>query len=90
MPAPSSLFSSAALALPAGYPRVRVVTSFDELVATPFADGVNALCWPRQLDGDFAEVVRQLGQRTVLAAPARRRFRRSGASTRRRRGHGVD
>lgn len=43
------------------YPRIRVVGSFAELVATPFADGVNALCWPRTLPGDFGEVVAQLG-----------------------------
>jgi hypothetical protein len=45
----------------AGYPRVKAVRSFAELVATPFRDGVNALCWTRQLRGDFAEVVRALG-----------------------------
>lgn len=43
-----------------GYPRVRLVHSFEELLATPFADGVNALCWPRALDGDFREVLLQL------------------------------
>ncbi|MCC5024989.1 MAG: hypothetical protein J6386_20340 [Candidatus Synoicihabitans palmerolidicus] len=36
---------------------VRVVGSFKELVETPFAEGVNAMCWPRELRGDFAEVV---------------------------------
>ncbi|HAM72161.1 MAG TPA: hypothetical protein DCM86_11005 [Verrucomicrobiales bacterium] len=41
--------------------RVRVVSSFEELVTTPFAAGVNALCWPRRLEGDFTEVVRLLG-----------------------------
>ena len=35
--------------------------SFAEIVGTPFADGVNALCWPRALPGDFAEVVEKLG-----------------------------
>ncbi len=35
--------------------------SFAELVAAPFSDGVNALCWRRELAGDFAEVVRALG-----------------------------
>ena len=34
--------------------------SFQELVTTPFADGVNALCWPRILVGDFSEVVKHL------------------------------
>jgi hypothetical protein len=37
-------------------PCVKVVGSFEELVTTPFGDGVNALCWPRELPGDFAEV----------------------------------
>lgn len=37
--------------------RVRIVGSFDELIATRFAGDVNALCWPRQLAGDFREVV---------------------------------
>jgi len=40
---------------------VRVVGSFEELIATPFSDGVNALCWPRMLDGDFGEVAALLG-----------------------------
>lgn len=42
-------------------PCVRVVGSFHELATSPLADGVNALCWPRQLPGDFAEVVAKLG-----------------------------
>ncbi len=46
---------------PADYRRIRLVASFHELVTTPFADGVNALCWPRALPGDFGEVVRLLG-----------------------------
>ena len=46
--------------LPSGYARIKLVTSFQELVTTPFADGVNALCWRRTLTGDFGEVVGQL------------------------------
>ncbi len=42
-------------------PGVRVVTSFDELIATPFRDGLNAVCWTRDLQGDFDEVVEKLG-----------------------------
>ena len=38
------------------------VGSFNELLTTPLADGVNALCWPRALSGDFDEVVSALGQ----------------------------
>lgn len=47
--------------LPSGYARIRVVNSFSELIATPFEGGVNALCWPRTLTGDFKEVVERLG-----------------------------
>jgi hypothetical protein len=47
--------------LPSGYPRIKVVSSFLELIATPFKDSVNALCWPRTLPGDFGEVVEHLG-----------------------------
>jgi hypothetical protein len=46
----------------AGYHRVRFVRSFDELTGTSFANGVNALCWPRTLAGDFNEVIARLGE----------------------------
>ncbi|MEO7165764.1 MAG: hypothetical protein ABI787_09140 [Spartobacteria bacterium] len=46
---------------PLDYFRIKTVESFAELVATPFAEGVNALCWPRVLAGDFGEVVAKLG-----------------------------
>lgn len=52
---------SSSFALPCGYGRIKVVSSFSELIATPFADGVNALCWPRVLPGDFSEVVEKVG-----------------------------
>lgn len=44
-----------------GYPQIKVVRSFDELISTRFADGVNALCWERTLPGDFGEIVQKLG-----------------------------
>jgi hypothetical protein len=47
--------------LPPDYPRTKVVRSFAELVATPFADGINALCWPRTVPGGFGEIVELLG-----------------------------
>ena len=40
---------------------IHQVHSFDALAATPFADGVNALCWTRSLPGGFDEVVARLG-----------------------------
>lgn len=47
---------------PPANPRIKPVHSFAELAATPFAGGVNALCWERALEGDFPEVVTLLGQ----------------------------
>jgi hypothetical protein len=40
---------------------IKTVTSFEALVSTPFAEGVNALYWPRSLPGDFTDVVSHLG-----------------------------
>jgi hypothetical protein len=47
--------------IPNRNPRVGVVGSFEELATTRFANGINALCWPRMLAGDFSEVVAKLG-----------------------------
>lgn len=41
-------------------PRCAVVHGFEALAAHRFEGGVNALCWPRVLDGDFGEVARLL------------------------------
>ena len=49
-----------ALFLPRDYPRIKVVESFEELLATTFGDGINALCWQRELAGDFGEVLGHL------------------------------
>jgi len=48
-------------------PNVRVVDSFDALLATPFAGEVNAVCWARSLRGDFAA----LAARLATSAPVR-------------------
>ena len=60
---------------PYGYARVKVVQSFHELVATSFANGVNALCWPRALPGDFGEVVERLGGSAGIMALDEARLR---------------
>ncbi len=65
----------ASLTLPAGYARIQCVQSFHELVTTPFANGVNALCWPRTLPGDFAEVVERLGPIEGIEALDEKRLR---------------
>lgn len=43
--------------------QIRFVTSFQELLATPLTGGINALCWQRELAGDFDEIVRLLPAR---------------------------
>lgn len=40
--------------------QVGEVASFSELVTTRFQGNMNALCWHRNLDGDFKEIVTQL------------------------------
>jgi hypothetical protein len=47
--------------LPTDYSRVQLVHSFQELVSTPFGNGINALCWQRSLPGDFSEIVHLIG-----------------------------
>ena len=40
--------------------QIGVVTTFSELVNTHFEEEMNALCWYRNLEGDFKEIVGQL------------------------------
>ena len=54
---------------------VRRVGSFEELRATPFADGINALCWERSLPGDYAEVIAKLGRGAGIVALEDERLR---------------
>lgn len=43
-----------------GHHQVDVVSSFSELVNTHFQDTMNAICWHRNLVGDFKEIVTKL------------------------------
>ena len=40
--------------------QIRCVTNFHDLVSTPFHGEINALCWNRKLQGDFAEIVNKV------------------------------
>lgn len=40
--------------------QIGVVTTFAELMGTNFQGAINALCWYRELDGDFKEIVAKL------------------------------
>ncbi|HXT13814.1 MAG TPA: hypothetical protein VN873_19855 [Candidatus Angelobacter sp.] len=52
--------------LPPDYARVKRVHSFQELITTPFADGINCFCWERTLSGDFSEVVKHIAMREEI------------------------
>ncbi|MFB9080686.1 DUF1826 domain-containing protein [Flavobacterium procerum] len=43
-----------------GNSQIGVVSTFSELVNTDFRGETNALCWCRNLDGDFNEIVKKL------------------------------
>lgn len=40
--------------------QIEIVATFSELVTTHFQNDTNALCWHRDLDGDFQEIVSKL------------------------------
>ena len=40
--------------------QIKKVTNFQDLVSIPFQGEMNALCWSRELVGDFAEIVEKL------------------------------
>jgi hypothetical protein len=40
--------------------QIHCVTSFEELVSTSFKGETNALCWTRELKGDFAEIIQKI------------------------------
>lgn len=49
--------------------QIHRVTNFQELVATPFHGANNAICWNRNLQGDFSEIVKKVertGNITVI------------------------
>jgi hypothetical protein len=40
--------------------QIHCVTNFHDLVATPFMGEMNAICWARNLAGDFSEIVNKI------------------------------
>jgi hypothetical protein len=40
--------------------QIHSVTNFQDLVSTPFDGEMNAICWNRQLTGDFSEIVNKI------------------------------
>jgi len=46
--------------LPSAETYIHRVTNFQDFVSTPFHDGMNAICWSRELSGDFSEIVEKV------------------------------
>lgn len=49
--------------------QIHHVTNFQDLVSTPFQGRMNAICWSRELTGDFSEIVEKIaldGNITVI------------------------
>ena len=40
--------------------QIHYVSNFEDLITTPFHGAMNAICWPRTLTGDFAEIVNKV------------------------------
>jgi hypothetical protein len=48
--------------LPQAENQLRYVMNFQDLISTPFSGVINAICWTRELMGDFSEIVKKVGQ----------------------------
>jgi hypothetical protein len=46
--------------LPKATNQIHLVTNFKDLVSKPFQGETNAICWTRQLTGDFSEIVKKV------------------------------
>ncbi len=53
--------------LPHATNQIHHVTNFHDLVSTPFQGEMNAICWTRQLTGDFSEIVKQVALKENIA-----------------------
>lgn len=39
--------------------QIQAVTNFQDFISTPFQGDINAICWRRELKGDFSEIVKK-------------------------------
>jgi len=47
--------------------QIQYVTNFEDLVNTPFEGAINAICYTRNLTGDFAEIVKKVKLNSQIA-----------------------
>ena len=48
--------------------QIHCVTNFQDFVSSPFSGETNAICWTRQLTGDFSEIVKKVRLRGNVTA----------------------
>lgn len=48
--------------------QIDFVSTFQDLVATPFQGNINAICWKRNLIGDFSEIVNKIAFKDNIVA----------------------
>ena len=48
--------------------QIHYVTTFKDLISTPFNGVINAICWTRNLTGDFSEIVKKIEPRGNITA----------------------
>ncbi|MDB5119792.1 MAG: hypothetical protein JWN56_1010 [Sphingobacteriales bacterium] len=48
--------------------QIHCVTNFQDLVSTPFQGEINAICWSRNLTGDFSEIVEKIALNENMTA----------------------
>lgn len=48
--------------------QIHYVTTFQDLVSTPFQGDINAMCWTRELTGDFSEIANKIELSGNMAA----------------------
>lgn len=48
--------------------QIHSVTNFQDLIATPYSGEINAICWTRELRGDFAEIVDKIALKENIVA----------------------
>lgn len=49
--------------------QIKLVSNFQDLISTPFHGALNAICWNRELRGDFSEIVAKIefnGNMTIV------------------------
>ncbi len=55
--------------------QILCVTNFQDLISTPFHGEMNAICWTRELPGDFSEIVKKIKLNENIATVEQKELR---------------